>query len=352
MRTSTVDCSRWLPQVLWLAVLIVNGSLAGCGLGGNDSPEEPTLPDWVADEPAAETPAKSQLALQLRTGDRFPLRKVIEKEVVQDTPGGPPQVHRLRIELTLGMTVEEVRDGQTRFRVRYDRVRYTHSMPDEIVEYDSASPPAELPLSIRAWHAMVGDGFTFQVGRDNQIAGVEGFQEFVQRCLAVIPPDRREEVLLSIESSSGENGVSDFVDNAIGLLPYGEVKSPGDTWQRTRHIGRPVPMVLDNTYTLKELDEHRAVVQIAGQITPSTTLMQTERADIPKVRMTVRNGSSWGTCTLFRDTGLPQQSRVEHEILMTVQMSGGRTFDQRVRGATIIEAFPAQVGAATVIGPQ
>lgn len=342
-----------MPNLMhrWLTVVLLAG-LAGCGLGGNPEPAEPTLPDWVSQNPPATSEPRSQLALHLRAGDRFPLKKTIEKEVTQEMPGGQPQVHRLRIELTLGMTVDEVRDGQTRFRVRYDRVRYTHSMPEEIVEYDSANPPRDLPLSIRAWHAMVGDGFAFWVGRDNQIAGVEGFQEFVQRCLAVIPPERRDEVLLSIESSSGENGVSDFVDNAIGLLPYGEIKAPGETWERTRHIGRPVPMVLDNVYTLKELDDHRAVVQIAGQITPSTTLMETSRADTARVRMTVRSGSSWGTCTLFRDTGLPQQSRVEHEILMTVQMTGGRSFDQRVRGVTTIEAFPTQIGAATVIGPQ
>lgn len=340
-------------SAIGLTLLLVGVlSLAGCGLGGNEEPEEPAIPEWVSDAPATETPANSQLALHLRAGDRFPLRKSIEREVLQETPGGQPQIHKLRIDLTLGMTVDAVQEGRTRFKVRYDRVRYVHHLPDEVIEYDSASPPANLPLSIRAWDAMVGDGFAFWVGRDNQIAGVEGFEPFLERCLADIPPDRRDEVLMSIESSSGENGVTDFVDNAIGLLPYGEVKSPGQTWERSRHIGRPVPMVLENTYTLKELDNQRAVVQISGTITPSTTLMETSRADMQKVRMTVRSGNTWGECTLFRDTGLPQQSRVEHEILMTVHMSGGRTIDQKVRGTTTIEAFPTQVGAATTLGFQ
>jgi hypothetical protein len=327
-------------------------AICGCEMGGNSEPEEPAIPEWVSETPDPVRPAESQLALHLRAGDRFPLRKIIEKEVSQVTPDGQPHVHRLRIDLTLGMTVDEVRDGKTRFRVRYDRVRYVHHMPDEILEYDSANPPSQLPLSILAWNAMVGDGFSFWVGRDNQIAGVDGFQEFLDRCLSGIPADRRDEVIMSIESSSGENGVTDFIDNAIGLLPYGEVKSPGQSWERSRHIGRPVPMIIDNTYTLKELDTQRAVVQIVGSITPSTTLMDVQQAEPAKVRMTVRNGKTWGSCTLFRDTGLPEQSRVEHEILMTVQATGGKTFEQRVRGATTIEAFPTQVGAAPVIGPQ
>ncbi|MCA9052351.1 MAG: hypothetical protein KDA75_00875 [Planctomycetaceae bacterium] len=338
-----------IVAALGLVTLFV---LAGCGLGGNEQPAEPEIPDWVSTDAAKPSEPSSQLALHLRAGDRFPLRKVIEKEVVQEAPGSAPQVHRLRIELTLGMTVDEVRDGKTRFRVKYDRVKYVHHLPDEVIEYDSAAPPANLPLSIRAWHTMVGDGFAFWVGRDNQIADVEGFEDFLKRCLSSIPPDRRDEVLMSIESSSGENGVADFVDNAIGLLPYGEIKSAGQSWERTRHIGRPVPMVLDNTYTLKELNDQRAVVQINGKITPSTTLMDTPREDMKKVRMTVRSGDTWGECTLFRDTGLPERSRVEHQILMTVHMTGGREFEQRVRGATTIEAFPTQIGAATVIGPK
>lgn len=312
---------------------------AGCQQEPVDTAAEPQLPDWVRTD-ASEGSAGAHLALRLRTGDRFPLRKVIEREVVQSTPQGGPQVHRLRIELTLAMTVEDVREGETTFRVRYDRVRYAHHMGNEVIEFDSAAPPPRVPLSLRAWQAMVGDGFVFRIGRDHQIAAVEGFQEFLQRCLATIPPEHQSEVVLSIESTSGENGVTDFVDNAIGLLPSGERQSPGDSWRRMRHIGRPVPMVIDNVYTLKELDDRLAVVQIAGKITPSTTLMQTPRPDLARVRMTVREGSTWGMCSLFRDTGLPQRSRVEHELLLTVHTSGGGVFDQRVRGVTTIEAFP------------
>lgn len=334
-------------QPLILMVGIVLSLAAGCGTGEPEPAADPQVPDWVRTDSSAG--GESELRLRLRPGERFPLRKLIEREVVQTTPNGTPQVHRLQIELTLGMTVDEVRAGETRFQVRYDRVRYTHHMGAEVVEFDSAAPPPRVPLSLRAWQAMVGDGFAFWVGRDNQIANVEGFQEFLQRCLTVIPEDRRQEVLMSIESTSGENGVSDFVDNAIGLLPFGESKGLGDTWRRSRHIGRPVPMVVDSQYTLKELDEQQAVIQINGRITPSTTLMETPRAELARVRMSVREGTTWGTCTIYRDTGLPQRSRVEHEILMTVHTSAGGVFDQRVRGATTIEAFPRPTGGPAAI---
>lgn len=346
-----MDWIRFPAAVRWsLCLLPLVATLAGCGLQDAEELPELAVPDWVSD--SAKSPAAAPIKLNLHAGDRFPLRKVIEKEVEQRLPTGQSQIHKLRIELTLGMTVEAVSDRGTKFRVRYERVRYTHQDPESYVEYDSALPQQAPPLSMRAWQAMVGDGFAFQVGRDNQIASVEGFQEFLQRCLSVIPPDRQEEVMLSIESSSGENGVSDFVDNAIGLLPTGEQK-PGDVWERARHIGRPVPMQLHNTYTLKELSDNLAVIQISGRITPSTTLMDTPQASARRVRMVVREGTAWGACSIYRDTGLPQKSRVEHDILMTVYTSGGATFDQHVRGATTIESFPVASGATpTIIGVQ
>ncbi|MEZ6066929.1 MAG: DUF6263 family protein [Planctomycetaceae bacterium] len=346
---------RWMTLLGRSFVICVCavGLFAGCSDDAATESADVDVPDWVSEDnaPGAADAPDSQLALRLKPGERFPLRKVIEREVVQTPYGAAPQTHRLRIELTLGMTVQEVRDGRTKFQVRYDRVRYNHQMPDEVIEYDSANAPQQLPLTIQAWHAMVGDGFNFWIGKDNQIAEVEGFREFIDRCLSVVPEEHRQEVLLSIESSSGENGVSDFVDNAIGLLPYGEEKQPGETWERDRHIGRPVPMHLHSVYTLKELTADKAVVRIDGEITPSTTIVETRNTDVPRVRMTVRQGNSWGTCTLYRSTGLPQHSQVEHEVLMTVHMSGGETFDQRVRGVTTLEAFPAQsTGQPMVLG--
>ena len=316
------------------------GMLSGCGEGEDQQTDSDIeIPDWVHDADASKTD-DNKLTLNLKVGDRFPLRKVIEKEVVQHTGEANPRANRLRIELLLAMTVEEVSDRGTKIGVKYDRVKYEHHLPDEVITYDSRNRPASLPLSIRAWDAMVNHGFSFWIGPDHQIAGVDGFREFLDHCLAVIPEDQRDLVVMSIESSSGENGVTDFIDNSIGLLPQAERVKAGDTWQQQRHIGRPVPMHIDNNYTLKEMNKDLAIVQIDGEITPSTTLVETPDPSAKHVRMTVRNGSAWGTCEIYRDTGLPKRSRVEHDVLMTVQLSGNRSFDQQVKSVTTIEAFP------------
>ena len=156
--------------------------------------------------------------------------------------------------------------------------------------------------------------------------------------------------MLDIEASSGEKGIADFVDNTIGLLPADVDKVLGDTWKKDRHIGKPVPMQIQTTYTLKDLSNGLAVVSIGGEITPSTSLGQS--ASNENVRITVKGGHSHGQCVLFLDSGLPKESRVERTVDMTVQMAGGLEFEQQKHTITTVETFPSQSSQPTTTSIQ
>ncbi|MDB4733612.1 hypothetical protein OAF42_04125, partial [Planctomicrobium sp.] len=108
-------------------------------------------------------------------------------------------------------------------------------------------------------------------------------------------------------------------------------------------IGRPVPMLVNNTYTLKDLNKESATIDIRGEIIPSTTMTSTDEEN--GVRVTVKGGETLGSCTIFRETGLPQRSRVEQNIDMTVMLSGAQQFNQRKKVTTTIEAFPMSASA-------
>ena len=340
-------------QLLMPLLLIVAVSLVGCG--SDEGEAEMELPDWLSesdsgqsvdDESDVETPTapaldRAELKLALNPGDRFPLRKVVEQELKQSSLNGQPQISRSRLEMMLAITVDEVRDGRTLMRVKYDRVRYSHEVAGELLQYDSTAPPAEIPAPVSAYHGMVGDGFAFWIGSDNQIAEIVGFREFVERCLSHVAPEGRQQALRDVEASAGEKGIADFVDNTIGLLPYDQQKVLGDTWEKTRRIARPIPMQIDTTYTLAAFNDDTAEVTVGGTITPSTTLGGDDRDDA-SVRITVTGGRSSGRCLLYRDSGLPKESRVERVVDMTVQMAGGIQFDQHKRTTTTVESFPLQ----------
>ncbi len=336
---------------------IIFSSLAlcvGCGSGTKEA-KEPELPDWLSEtsqEASTELPqfaaqSTANISLNLKPGDRFPLRKVVEQELLQNTLSGAPNKSRSRLELMFAISVLEVANDRTKLNVRYERVNYTHDVADEHVEYDSTRPPLNLPMNIRAYHDMVDDGFSFWLGSNNQIVAVEGFTEFLNRCLRNIPENQRQEVILAIESGTGgEGGLANFVDNTIGLLPFDKQQSPGDSWERPQTIQRPVPMHISNTYTLKDLTKDYAVIDIRGDITPSTAMSSV--TDGNGLRVTVIGGRTDGTCTIFRDTGLPKESRVSQDIEMSVMLTGAVEFKQLKRITTTIESFPVSSSTSPI----
>lgn len=282
--------------------------------------------------------SSAQLKLKLNQGDRFPLRKVVEQELIQDSQTGSTNQIATRLELLFAISVIEKVEDRTRLQVRYEQVKYQHRIGDQITAFDSTRNASNLPVSFQAYRDMVGDGFTFWIGQENQIVSVEGFAEFISRCLRNVPEAERNQVALGIEAGSGESGIANFIDNSIGLLPYGGSYQPGDTWELPSHIGRPVPMLVQNQYTLKDLDSKSATIDIRGKIIPSTTMTSTDEQN--GVRVTVKGGDTLGSCTIFRETGLPQRSRVEQNIEMTVMLSGAQQFNQRKKVITTIESFP------------
>ncbi|WP_437221784.1 DUF6263 family protein [Planctomicrobium sp. SH661] len=340
-------CKRHSGTVFLTGILCL--FLYACNSQKKSDKADVELPAWLTEEgarnrAAEETRAASEspsaeLGLNLNPGDQFPLRKVVQQELIQGTPSGEPVKNYSRLELMMAISVQEKREKRTKLSVRYHRVKYQHEVADERVEFDSTVPSQSAPLGVIAYRDMVNDGFAFWVGEDNQIVEVEGLSEFVDRCLRNVPPQHRQEVMLGIEAGSGESGIANFVDNTIGLLPYGRRTTPGDSWERQQQISRPIPMHVSNMYTLKDLSDSLAVIDVRGTITPSTTLHSPDGGE--SVKVTVNGGSTLGSCTIYRDTGLPKESRVDRIVDMTVVMQNSLSFRQTKRITTTVESFPA-----------
>lgn len=323
------------PLLLLLALVVIHG----CGSADDARTSAAADPD-VPSAPAME---RAPLELRLAIGDRFPLRKVVEQELVQSfpgLPGRPPETSRSRLEMLLGIVVEGVEAGTTRLAVRYDRIRYSRDVQGETLEFDSAQPPVAVPLELAAYHGMVGRGFSFWIGADNRIVRVEGFAEFVKSTLAGVPPESRDDVLLGAEAGTGADGVADFIDDTIGLLPYDAPKAVGDTWRRERRVARPVPMHIDTLCTLRDLTPETAVVDVRGDVTPAMTTGIRAVAH-ESMTLVVERGSTTGECVIFRDTGLPKESRIVQDVEMSMTILGKAPVRQRKKVVTTVESYPA-----------
>ena len=327
---------------------------SGCGWWGqSDEVEED--PISIAEDPADSAPPlapKQRLELNLKPGDRFPLIKTVEHSLRQPVPDGF-SISRSSLEMLLSVTVNEIheslpgqtpadpRAGQKKLQVQYHRVRFSQQLPGRNkVEYDSDAPALPIPLAAQGYHGLKDNAFEFWLSSSNQILEIVGFDQFLDRCLREVQPARKQQVRAAMAATSGGDGITNFVEDSIGLLPTTAVRE-GDGWTRERQVLQPLPMYTSTRYTLRRITDEIAEIDIAGTISPSATFGQSNQPS-NDLNVTIRGGNSLGYCLLDRRTGLPMQSRVEQSLDMNVRLADGSEFDQQKTTVTTIKYFPEQ----------
>ena len=301
---------------------------------------------------------EGELKLKLKVGDRFPLKKRIEQVLTQGDGHGGVLVNRSIVEMMLSLVVEEVRDGNKCLSVRYHKVYYVHDIAGRQVEYNSErNQPA--PTEALVYAGLKDNGFSFWIGPDNRLTELVGFQDFLQRCLQNVPPVYRDAVMRQLEGTQNEDGLANFVDDGIGLLPYSDdprhpavAVKVGSTWElKQRRSEGPIPMTASTRCMLKSLTDSTAEISLLGTIVGSTSPV-TIRDGAKEMRVLLKSGRSMGSCTVDRRTGLPTQSEVNRFLEMTVQLPDGTEIPQRKEILTSITSYLDQSPGGVNIGMQ
>ncbi len=287
-----------------------------------------------------------RLELRLREGDRFPLVKTIEQTLHQKSDVAPAFAFT-RLELTLAITVEKVTADAILLGVRYSRVLYEHDVAGQRLAFDSSSHQGAVPWDAIPYAGMIGNGFSFWLGRDNSIREMVGYREFLERCVAQVPLERRETLLSEISSRFGDDGVANFVDDTIGLLPYDSSVDresasrvlTGDVWTRERRLMQPVPVHLTTTYRLTAMNDQTAEIDIIGRVATGDAAATNTGG-----RLRISGGHSLGRCIVDRATGLPLEMNLTRLITMRLTTSDQQEVVQEKQIITTIRAFPEARG--------
>lgn len=307
---------------------------------------EPAVPVASADVP-------QQLQLRLQPGDRFPLVKTIRQNLVQTSADAPASANS-QLDMHMVIQIDDVNDRAILMNVRYTRIRYSHDINGQAVEFDSDTHQHAVPADILPYAGMVNNGFAFWLGRDNKIQELVGYQAFLEKCVQAVPVERRQNLLTEIASRFGDDGVANFIDDTVGLLPYNPNASAedasqvavGDVWYRERRLMHPMPVYMKSTCRLLSLNKDTAEIDITGQIA------NTETATAGPSGVQIRNGRSIGSCVVDRATGLPLKLNRSRYLTMTVTGADGRVYEQEKRIETTIQAFPDSRGPVVSLPAQ
>ncbi len=296
-------------------------------------------------------PIEGELELKLKVGDRFPLVKKIDQRLQQGDGQVGMLTNRSMLEMLLSLVVEEIRDdGNKRLSVRYHKIKYGHNIAGRIIEYNSESRN-QTPTEALVYAGLKDNGFSFWIGPDNRVTELIGFQEFLQRCLRDVPPAYRDQVMRQLEGTQSEDGLANFVDDGIGLLPYSDnprhpavAVKQGSVWElKNRRSEGPIPMSVSTRCVLKNLTDTSAEISLIGKIAGSTTPVSYHDG-VRNMQITLKDGHCAGQCTIDRRTGLPTHSEVSRYMEMTVKLPNGTEIPQRKEVLTSITSFLDQGG--------
>jgi hypothetical protein len=288
------------------------------------------------------SPKGNRLELKLRAGDRFPLIKTIEQKLEQQSEIAPARA-MTKLQMTMVISVEDVTETGVLMNVMYRRINYSHDVNGQQVVFDSDRHQGDIPWDAIPYAGMIDNGFSFWLGRDNRIQKLVGYQEFLERCVARVPMERRETLLGEISNRFGDDGVANFVDDSIALLPYDATVDsdsatrvlPGDVWTRERRLMQPVPVHLKSTYRLISMDDERAEIEVSGRIASGDA-----RASDGAGRLRVTGGQTLGHCTVDCTTGLPIEVDLTRYITMKITTADQQEVTQQKTILTSIRSFP------------
>jgi hypothetical protein len=286
---------------------------------------------------------KYMLRLNLEAGQRYQQRMTMSQSIDQVMNG-------ITITMNQDMTLDydySVIDvdaqGVATVESTYDRVASKVSTQGMSVSYDSATAEAPISPEFRPLAAMVGKTFTMRISPLGSVVSIEGLSEILDAVIAEMTIDgpAREQVLENMKRQFGEEAMKDLIEQAMAIYPP-EPVAVGDSWVNTIEIRQMVPLKLDNTWVLKEVNENTATLEVTsliGSAGENTTvnMMGTEL----NVRL---EGAQSGTSIIDRQTGWVESSTVNQNVDGAMTLPAGEGLPEGM-------SIPLSIRSTVTVGP-
>ncbi len=330
--------SRGKCRNLWTVLLCSSVLLAGCF--GEDA-EEVTFDEddvllsdgltsvdvgggssvGVVGGTSGDSSASSEQVLSgLTSPKRHSLVKRVTQSLSQSSPDGL-ETSQAELQSWFDVVATKTGDGETSYRVTYQRIRYSHTLPGESLTYDSAEPGANVPGTLIHLSDLSRRGFSFRT------TGGGTSMELVD-----VPS-----TVYSGELSG--TGASDFVSDQIGLVLLGVASGQQATAPspRTRHVTTPVSLDMSTRYSVKGTAEGSITLDMLGSVTAASSPTRIQLTG-GVVSVDLGGGHAFGEMTIDTSSGVPVRADWNCYIEIGMRTESGDRIDQRKHEVMTIRA--------------
>jgi len=289
---------------------------------------------WPARSSAESQDAKDtiDLSLNLEPGQSYVLELLIDQTIDQDIPAMNQQMTMKQL---IGMTMRyDVTDrasdaGGTWVTMTYEGIKFTMDGPMVLAEYDSADPPAEVPMMAKGMAALLGQSLEIEFLPTGKLAGIEGVAAMMDKMIdAFNLPEgpAKENMKAMMETQFNEDMMEQMIAATAGMYPGGPVARE-DSWDESVTLGGMMPMQIDVDYTLNDFDPATATVGVSGKISPHP---DAQPVMMGGMEMDAEfNGEHTGTVVMERATGFLISSEITQDMDggMTMNLDNGNSLD-------------------------
>lgn len=208
------------------------------------------------------------LRYHFNTGDYFQLRLSTEQRISQEIMGQKQDLtQKMRIEYDF--SVENIdKNGFSFIKVTYKTVYFQQDGPIGIIEYDSKNPPDETNPLILGFTCLPGESFTMKVSPEGMVKEIKGIENLIERMvgkLKLVDSTKKDDLKRAFKEQFGEEAMTQTMENITAIYPEQPVKV-GESWKKKTIISKGFPMIINNTWTLREVNNGKAIIDINSHI--------------------------------------------------------------------------------------
>jgi len=338
---------------LWTSLILGALFLSGCSSEPSEETVKddvlvmPAMPNTTVDVQPVSAQNLSQPRIVMSKGQQHYFHKVIEQSLSGDSLNSVTE----KIELLLSMTVVEVTPKSYELEVSFHNIRYHNTIGDQQLVYDSRSS-ADVPPEVLPYQGLLENGFNLVINRNNTIQKINGYPQFLEKCVSQYPAGLRQGILQQLGGGVTNNQevismAMSFLDESIALLPFGPLSSEGDsfpvdaTWPTTFSRSQPVPVEESIQSRIQHVsgDGQTVHVTIQGELRP---LNPQGSVTANAVRTRILGGEISGSCSVSLKTGLPKSCRIQRDVTLEIASLRQPPVTARKTVITSLEAWTPQ----------
>ena len=276
------------------------------------------------------TPASKKLELQFKLEKGKTYEQTISlTSATKQTFNGIEQEVEQAVSAKTSMELKESGEKTDTYTMWYNNINLGVSQGGQEQKFNSDTTLLATvdPMSSLFSH-LTNSKFEAIFDRKGKIQSVSGLEEIITDATSGLGPQGAA-IAPELSASFGDNGLTKNLEMITAILPDEPIKI-GSTWTNTQFTSSGLPLILNNTYTLKNVDNGVATIDVAGKLSVDPNNSSTNLQGMEATYF--MDGTRTGTIQMEVATGWVKSAEFNDSIAGSITLAGN---EQMPDGATI-----------------